>query len=137
MKVSEYYTPSMLRIGSIVLGVSDITRARRFWTAAIDYEPRDFDDDSTWVVLIPKSGGGSQLALQLSVSPIQEHPRLHVDLYADDRKHEIARLISLGAKEVDWDSYPEEADFVVLQDPDGNRFCVIQKESTWKGFIDS
>lgn len=125
----------MLRIGSIVLGVSDIERAKRFWMAAIDYEPRDLDDDATWAVLIPKNGQGSQLALQLSESPIQEHPRLHLDLYAADQQHEIDRLISLGARDVDWDSYPKDADFVVLQDPDGNKFCVIQKESTWKGFL--
>lgn len=34
----------MLRIGSIVLGVSDIERAKKFWMAAIDYEPRDLAD---------------------------------------------------------------------------------------------
>ena len=34
------------------------------------------------------------------------------------------RLISLGARRVEWD-YPEDADFVVLADPDGNLFCVI------------
>ena len=127
----------MLRIGSIVLGVSDIERAKRFWMAAIDYEPRDLDYDATWAVLIPKSGRGSQLALQFSESSIQEHPRLHLDLYAVNQQQEIDRLIRLGAQEVNWDSYPEDADFVVLQDPDGNKFCVIQKESTWKGFQDS
>ncbi|MFF3934361.1 VOC family protein, partial [Streptomyces hirsutus] len=26
---------------------------------------------------------------------------------------------------VDWDFYPDDADFVVLADPEGNRFCVI------------
>lgn len=60
---------------------------------------------------------------------------MHLDLYAVDQQYEIARLMSLGAREVNWDSYPEDADFVVLQDPDGNKFCVIQKESTWIGFL--
>jgi hypothetical protein len=26
---------------------------------------------------------------------------------------------------VDWDLYPDDADFVVLADTEGNRFCVI------------
>jgi hypothetical protein len=26
---------------------------------------------------------------------------------------------------VDWDRYPEDADFVVPADTEGNRFCVI------------
>ena len=31
----------------------------------------------------------------------------------------------LGAQSVEWDSYPDDADFVVLADPDGNRFCIV------------
>jgi hypothetical protein len=33
--------------------------------------------------------------------------------------------VSLGAGRVDWDSYPDDPDFVVLADPDGNRFCIV------------
>jgi catechol 2,3-dioxygenase-like lactoylglutathione lyase family enzyme len=38
---------------------------------------------------------------------------------------EVERLIALGAERVDWDLYPEDPDFVVLADPEGNRFCVV------------
>jgi catechol 2,3-dioxygenase-like lactoylglutathione lyase family enzyme len=38
---------------------------------------------------------------------------------------EIERLLSLGAQRVDWDLSPEDPDFTVLADPEGNRFCVI------------
>ena len=38
---------------------------------------------------------------------------------------EIDRLIGIGASKVDWDLYPPEPDFVVLADPDGNLFCVV------------
>jgi hypothetical protein len=38
---------------------------------------------------------------------------------------EVARLTKLGATEVDWDMYPDDADFYVLADTEGNRFCVI------------
>ena len=41
-----------------------------------------------------------------------------------DQLAQVERLVSLGARRVDWD-YPEDADFVVLADPDGNLFCVI------------
>lgn len=33
--------------------------------------------------------------------------------------------MALGARRVDWDSCPDDADFVVLADPDGNIYCVI------------
>jgi Glyoxalase-like domain len=36
----------------------------------------------------------------------------------------VRRLISLGATRVDW-AYPDDADFVVLADTEGNLFCVV------------
>ena len=116
----------MLTIGTIVLGVKDVASATDFWHAALGYVPREPGDD-TWVTLVPASGSGAQLSLMLSETPTQEHPRIHLDLYADDQDAEVERLVSLGAKHVDWDLYPEDPDFIVLEDPDGNRFCVIDK----------
>ncbi len=119
----------MLTIGSLVLGVSDMPRAVAFWTAALDYAPRGGLIEDDWTVLVPAGGGsGVQLALGLSESPVQEHPRVHLDLYAGDaadQAAEVDRLVALGAGRVDWDLYPEDPDFVVLADPEGNRFCVI------------
>ncbi|MFY7070399.1 VOC family protein [Nocardiopsis changdeensis] len=117
----------MLNIGSVVLGVSDVARATAFWTAALDYTPRDPGTDR-WVVLVPTRGPGVQVALGLSDVPVQEHPRVHLDLYAKDaadQAAEVERLVALGAERVDWDLYPEDPDFVVLADPEGNRFCII------------
>jgi hypothetical protein len=63
----------------------------------------------------------------LSETPVQDHPRIHLDLYAEDQAAEVERLVSLGARRVDWDLYPDDPDFIVLEDPDGNRFCVIDR----------
>nr|WP_246654634.1 VOC family protein [Rhizobium laguerreae] len=60
------------------------------------------------------------------------HQRHHLDLYASDQQAEVERLLSLGAQRVDW-RYPEGADYIVLADPDGNRFCVVQKEMEQTG----
>jgi hypothetical protein len=49
-----------------------------------------------------------------------------LDLYTDEQEREIARLLSLGARRYPW-RYRPAADFVVLEDPDGNLFCVISK----------
>lgn len=117
----------MLSVGSVVIGVSDVPRAAAFWTEALGYVPRDEPEDD-WVVLVPADGAGVRLSLGLSVTPVQEHPRIHLDLYAGDaadQAAEVERLVSLGARRVAWDHYPDDADFVVLADPDGNRFCVI------------
>ncbi|MFF2078144.1 VOC family protein [Kitasatospora sp. NPDC058162] len=119
----------MLTIGSLVLGVADMPRAVAFWSAALDYVPRDGLVEDDWTVLVPADGGtGVQLALGYSETPVQDHPRVHLDLYADGaaaQAAEVDRLLALGAASVDWDLYPDDPDFVVLADPEGNRFCVV------------
>ena len=119
----------MLRLGTTVLGVDDFGRALAFWTQALDYVPRDpVRPGADFVVLVPKAGAGAHLALDVSRTPVQEHPRMHLDLYADGpaaQAAEVDRLVALGAVRVDWDLYPDDPDFVVLADPEGNRFCVV------------
>jgi len=124
----------MLRIGSIVLGVEDLARAIAFWSDAIGYELREPPEDDRWAILISPNAAGSQLALMKSDTAVQTHPRVHLDLYTDNSESEMARLLDLGATTVDWDSYGDSADFVVLEDPDGNRFCVIEKDEHRIGF---
>ncbi len=111
-----------------MLGVTDVRRAANFWTRALHYVPRDGATSDDWTVLVPADGPGTALALGVSETAVQEHPRVHLDLYAGDagdQAAEVERLVSLGAERVDWDLYPDDADFVVLADPEGNRFCVI------------
>ena len=122
----------MLSIGSVVINVADVRRAAAFWCAALQYEPlREIQDD--WVILVPTNGTGQRISINLSDQPPPEVPHVHVDLYAGDHADqaaEVERLIALGAERVDWPHYPDrEHDFVVLADPDGNRFCVIDTVS--------
>ena len=114
----------MLRIGSIVLRVDDLERQTEFWEAALGYVRRDETSDD-FVLLRPRDGSGPNLSLDLSRSTVQLPPRIHLDLYAEDQAAEVERLKALGATEVHWDKRPPDADYVILADPEGNRFCVI------------
>ena len=120
----------MLKLATIVWGVKEFDAAVRFWQAALDYVPRDQSEDAsdgTWTMLVPREGPGVQLAIQLVSSDAASHQRHHMDLYADSaaaQAAEVERLIGLGATRVDW-RYPEDADYVVLADPDGNQFCIV------------
>jgi catechol 2,3-dioxygenase-like lactoylglutathione lyase family enzyme len=116
----------MLRIGSIVWGVRDVPRAIEFWSEALDYHPLR-EPSSDWAILVPRAGQGPQFAITLVTSDAKNHQRHHLDLYADDASVEVERLTRLGAARVQW-QYPPGTDYVVLADPDGNTFCVIQKE---------
>jgi catechol 2,3-dioxygenase-like lactoylglutathione lyase family enzyme len=118
----------MLAFGVVVLGVTDVRRAAAFWSAALGYELRE-DGFGGWAtVLVPPGGSGTAIALQTSQTPPEDYPRLHLDLHVADaaeQESHAARLVSLGAERVDWDRYPDDPDFVVLADPDGNRFCIV------------
>lgn len=118
----------MLRVGSIVIRVDDIERQARFWEAALGYERRPGDGDD-FMLLRPRHGSGPNLSLDRVDAPVQVPPKLHLDLYAEDQAGEVDRLLALGATEVHWDKRPPDADYVILADPEGNRFCVIDAGS--------
>jgi hypothetical protein len=118
----------MLTFGVMVLGVTDRQRAKQFWCAALRYQARE-DGFGGWAtVLVPPGGTGTMIALQLSETPPSDYPRLHLDLHvpnAAEQEAEADRLVSLGAVRVGWDSYPDDPDFIVLADTEGNRFCIV------------
>jgi catechol 2,3-dioxygenase-like lactoylglutathione lyase family enzyme len=114
----------MLRVGSVVLRVDDLERQAAFWEAALGYVRRE-DDADDFVLLRPPDGDGPNLSLDRVRSALQIPPRLHLDLYTEHQAEEVERLLALGATEVHWDKRPPDADYVILADPEGNRFCVV------------
>jgi catechol 2,3-dioxygenase-like lactoylglutathione lyase family enzyme len=116
---------AVLRIGSIVLRVDDLRRQTEFWQEALGYVRRDDGKSDDFVLLGPPDGVGPHLSLDQVRSSLQVPPRLHLDLYTADQAAEVERLIALGATEVHWDKRPPDADYVILADPEGNRFCVV------------
>jgi predicted enzyme related to lactoylglutathione lyase len=117
----------MLRVGSIVIRVDDLVRQTAFWTAALDYDARDAPTapGADFVLLRPRAGEGPNVSLDRVRSEVHIPPRIHLDLYADDQAAEVERLKGLGATEIHWDKRPADADYVIMADPEGNRFCVI------------
>jgi catechol 2,3-dioxygenase-like lactoylglutathione lyase family enzyme len=123
----------MATIKQVSLGVDDDRRAGEFWRRALGYvrRPPRFEGDE-WIVLEPPPGEpGVALALDTSESPAERFPRIHLDLDAGERDldEEVDRLVALGARRVDWPHYPDvlppgALPYVVLADPEGNRFCV-------------
>ena len=114
----------MLKVGAIVWGVLDVHRAVLFWSKALNYRLK-YPEKDDWAVLIPKDGNGIQISLSRVSSP--KARRHHLDLFAENQAAEVERLLALGATRKPW-RYPQGADYVVLQDPDGNPFCVVQRE---------
>lgn len=100
----------MLRLGGVVLNVSDVSRSAEFWRAALDYSNVGREE-----LLKPPTTSQAPIVL------LDEDARTHLDLWVDSAAEsdaEVERLLSLGARRVD-------ADFVVLADPGGTLFCVV------------
>ena len=118
----------MLTFGVVVLGVADRQRAIDFWCATLGYQVRE-DGFGGWAtVLVPPGGTGTMIALQLSETSPQDYPRLHFDLHVPnvaEQEAEADRMVTLGAVRVGWDSYPDDPDFIVMADTEGNRFCIV------------
>lgn len=116
-----------------VLGCDDLERAVQFWSRLLDYCPRDGHRTDAWCTLDPRSGKGPSLALQLSATPVQGHPRMHLDLgvHGSFEQQAMTELVcELGGQRVDWDQYPNNPDFVVVADSEGNRFCLVDLDPT-------
>ena len=98
-----------------------------FWSASLGYVPRE-PPENGWVVLTDPTGSGPNISLDRveHPPPLGELSRVHLDLYTPDQPGEVERLLGLGATRYPRE-YEPDADFVVLVDPDGNRFCVVQK----------
>ena len=117
------YSGAMLKVGSIVLRVEDLSRQTVFWSAALDYETRI--DRHDFVLLAPRDGTGPNMSLDIAPSEVHVPPRIHLDLYTEDQAAEVQRLVGLGTSEVHWVKRPADADYVILADPEGKRFCGI------------
>ena len=77
------------------------------------------------MVLSDPDGEGPNLSFQLREKRRQRRNWMHLDLYTKEQEEEVNRLLQLGARRYPWRCRPG-SDFVVLEDPDGNLFCVVQ-----------
>lgn len=118
----------MLRLGTVVLGADDVARAVTFWADVFGYDVVSFPEaDDGFTILVPPEPHGTRIAVHRSMTPAQERPRVHLDLVVEsaaEQAAEVDRLECLGAARVPWE-YPSNPDFVVLADPEGNRFCIV------------
>ena len=112
----------MMKVGSVVIDCNDFDAMVTFWREALRYEPGYRDVD--FVILHDPDRKNVNVSISQVPEPRVGKNRLHLDLYTDDQQGEVERLLKLGAKI--HPRVPEEGeDFVVLEDPEGNLFCVI------------
>ena len=112
-----------MTIGSIVIRCYEFDKLLAFWQEALHYVPTRPAKDG-WVILRDPVGSGPNVSLdQTRERRSGKRSRLHLDLYTDDQEGEVNRLLGLGATR--YRPREPDEDFVVLEDPEGNLFCVV------------
>lgn len=121
------------RIAAVTFDCDDALVVGRFWSAALGrpLDPRASSDFASIGMPEHRDTNGWRLDEEptLLFAKVPERKvaknRMHVDLAAPDREAEVTRLAELGATRVaDVDEWGYE--WTVMQDPEGNEFCVAQ-----------
>ncbi len=119
------------RITELILECVDPERLARFWCGVLGYEVIGEEPDG--LELGPPGvrfgDGVPTLILSRSDNPRRGQLPLHFDVSPDgsDQETELARLLELGARPADVGQTGTEP-WVVLQDPEGNEFCLLRKD---------
>jgi predicted enzyme related to lactoylglutathione lyase len=126
------------RLFAVCFDAHDPLRLSRFWAGVLGWEIADRPDDG--VALLP----GDDTGFRIRFLPTHEQKggqnQMHFDLTStslEDQQRIVATSLELGARHIDVGQRPEEG-HVVLADPEGNEFCVIEPGNSFLadcGFI--
>jgi predicted enzyme related to lactoylglutathione lyase len=114
-----------LRVGEIVIDCSDHDVVVGFWLAAFgEYERHDVNEQYVAIAPREREAGRPTLLFQKVPEPKVVKNRVHLDLRGDSMADEVERLRGLGATFVAERSLGASVRWTVMQDPEGNEFCV-------------
>lgn len=108
-----------------VLDTNHLETLADFWAAALSFE-RESGQHPVYVALKDPNGRWPDLLLQRVPEPRPGKNRMHVDLIVTDHAAETARLVGLGARVLTPAVAEDDHVVVVLADPEGNEFCVVE-----------
>ena len=111
---------------ALCVDANDPPHLARFWARVLGWEMAGDPQDG--IALLP----GDDTGFRIRFLPTQEQKagqnQMHFDLTSTslgDQQQTVARSLGLGARHIDIGQRPEEG-HVVLADPEGNEFCVIE-----------
>ncbi|WP_200308739.1 VOC family protein [Streptomyces adelaidensis] len=114
---------------ALCFDADDPDRLARFWAGVLRWE-RAADSPEDGIALLPSDGDdtGFRLRFLPTREPKTGPNQMHFDLTStslDDQKETVARALELGGRHIDIGQDPDDG-HVVLADPEGNEFCVIE-----------
>ena len=98
----------------------DLEAAANFWSAALGYSREGKSESDLYVGLETPENEP-----YVEVQKVDHPSRVHLDIETDDIEAEVKRLEALGAHRI-----ADVKSWVVMQAPSGQRFCVVQPNSS-------
>jgi predicted enzyme related to lactoylglutathione lyase len=115
---------------NVVFDATDPHALGRFWEAALGTETLSDEPAGYETRLAVPDGPTLDLCFQPVPEPPGEPQRLHLDLRGGEEQQAVVeRLLALGASHVDIGQ--GEVPWVVLADPEGNPFCVMEERAAY------
>lgn len=112
---------------SIVVNTHDLPTLARFWCGVLDWKVL-YEDEEEIVIGVDKHALPGITFVPVSDAK-KAFNRLHIDLAPDDLDVEVERILGLGARRADV-GQPADVSWVVLEDPEGNEFCVLSPKNS-------
>ena len=122
--MSDFHLPSAHATVTVTLDCSDADSLARFWCEALGYQEIARADQ--YIALGP---GPGLMDIKFVLQGVSETKpgknRMHLDMWVADIDAEAARLLAIGAKQLN-DKPLDEHGFRwhQLADPEGNEFCI-------------
>jgi catechol 2,3-dioxygenase-like lactoylglutathione lyase family enzyme len=118
------------RLVALCFAANDPWLLARFWAGVLGWAAAD---DAAGVAILPGDDTGFGIRFLPTREPKTAQNRMHLDLTSasvEDQRQSVARSLGLGARHLDVGQRPEEG-HVVLADPEGNEFCVIEPDNSF------
>ncbi|SEG87051.1 Glyoxalase/Bleomycin resistance protein/Dioxygenase superfamily protein [Actinacidiphila yanglinensis] len=119
------------RLFAICFNATRPSDLARFWSGVLGWESADGPDGD--VAILSAGAAGFRIRFLPSQEPKIGRNRAHFDLTSaspEEQQRTVARALELGGRHIDVGQRPEDG-HVVLADPDGNEFCVIEAGNTF------
>jgi glyoxalase superfamily protein len=106
------------------------SRLARFWAGVLRWETADPLDG---IALLPGDDTPFRIRFAQTQEPKVGQNQMHFHLTSAspaDQQQTVTTSLALGARHIDVGQRPEEG-HIVLADPEGNEFCVIEPGNNW------
>ncbi len=115
------------RWSGVTIDCADPIRMATFWAALLTI-PRsnEHGDDPNWATVGSRSGQFPRLTFQRVPEPKSTKVRIHLDVQVDDIATGVRQVEDLGGRWAGIRNDHEEGVVLVMLDPEGHEFCLVQ-----------